>query len=270
MADENIPGKVSDGLDRLLFGPVYLVAEVISSVLPGLLFYLLLLLNKNQLAVSLFHVDFIGYRTKLLLLIFIAYMVGKAFGIPHAIAAPFVWQKLLPLEINTKKRKDEKEVLQYLAAGAIGLPTILGPSRILDHLVLGQAMLVFYFSSGMALVVAGFLQGDPTFRAIELIVGTCFLAASVMGQKSFVGVVVAAAAHSLVEFAFRIPLTSWPIIIKVVQAVLTSQKTPDTGTGGTPAPVQATAEQSMPVSTPLKPTAVNTAAELKEEISAKE
>jgi len=96
MADENIPGKVSDGLDRLLFGPVYLVAEVISSVLPGLLFYLLLLLNKNQLVVSLFHLDFIGYRTKLLLVVFIAYMIGNAFGIPHAIVAPIIWQKLLP------------------------------------------------------------------------------------------------------------------------------------------------------------------------------
>ncbi len=264
MADENIPGKVTDGLDRLLFGPVYLVAEVISSVLPGLLFYLLLLLNKNQLVVSLFHLDFIGYRTKLLLAVFIAYMIGKAFGIPHAIVAPIIWQKLLPFEINTKKKKEDKEILQYLAAGAIGLPTFLGPSRILDHLVLGQAMLVFYFSSGMALVVAGFLQGDPTFRAIELIVGTCFLAASVMGQKSFVGVVVAAAAHSLVEFAFRIPLTNWPIIIKVVQAVLTSQKTPETAIGGAPTSTQATEEQGTPVSTPLKPSAVNAAAELKE------
>jgi hypothetical protein len=58
MADDQVPGKLSDGLDRLLFGPVYLVAEVISCVSPGLLFYLVLLLNKNQLALSLFHLDF--------------------------------------------------------------------------------------------------------------------------------------------------------------------------------------------------------------------
>ena len=251
MADDNIPGKVSDGLDRLLFGPVYLVAEVISSVLPGLLFYLLLLLNKNQLALSLFHLDFIGYRTKLLLVVFVAYMIGKAFGIPHAIVAPMIWERLLPLEINKKKKKEEKEVLQYLAAGAIALPTFFGPSRVLDHLVLAQAMLVFHFSSGMALLVAGLLPGDSQFRAIELIIGICFLAASVMGQKPFVGVVAAAAAHSMVEFAFRIPLANWPILIKVVEAILTSRKTPISTTGGASSP-QAT-EETPPVSTPIKP-----------------
>jgi hypothetical protein len=255
MADESIPGKVSDGLDRLLFGPVYLVAEVISSVLPGLLFYLILLLNRNQLALSLFHVDFIGYRTKLLLVVFIAYMIGKAFGIPHAIVAPMIWERLLPLEINKKKKKDENEILQYLAAGAIALPTFFGPSRILDHLVLGQAMLVFNFSSGMALIVGGLLPGDSTYRAIELIVGTCFLAASIVGQKPFVGAVAAAAAHSMVEFAFRIPLANWPILIKVVEAVLTSRKTPISTTGDASS-VQATKEtlqQDTPVSTPTKP-----------------
>ena len=169
-------------------------------------------------------------------------MIGKAFGIPHAIVAPLIWRKLLPFEI-TKKKKEEKEILPFLAAGAIALPTFFGPSRVLDHLVLGQAMLVFHFSSGMALVVSGLLQGDSTFRAIELIVGTCFLAASAMGQKPFVGVVAAAAAHSMVEFAFRIPLTGWPIIMKVVQAVLTSQRTPE---------AQAKEEQGTPVSAPLK------------------
>jgi hypothetical protein len=48
-----------------------------------------------------------------------------------------------------------------------------------------------------------------------------------LGQKPFVGLVAAAAAHSLAEFAFRIPLANWPIVLKVIQAVAVSQKTPD-------------------------------------------
>jgi hypothetical protein len=65
-----------------------------------------------------------------------------------------------------------------------------------------------------------------------------------MGQKPFVGIVAAAAAHSLVEFAFRIPLASWPILIKVIQSVLASQKTPE---------AKAKEELATPVSTPQKP-----------------
>jgi hypothetical protein len=92
MGDET-PAKLSEGLDRLLFGPVYLAGEIIGSVLPGLLFYLLLLHSQNSLATSLLRTEVIGYRAKIAVIIFVAYMVGKAFGLPYAILGPVIWER---------------------------------------------------------------------------------------------------------------------------------------------------------------------------------
>jgi hypothetical protein len=134
--------------------------------------------------------------------------------------------------------------LELYHSRVIALPTLFGRSRVLDHIVLAQSAFDFQISSGLILVFSGAFLRDPRLQLIEFVVGAVFLLAASLGQKRFAGLLMAAAAHSVVEFGFRIPLANWPILLKAVAAYAALRKPNASATVPSPGSVDDVSRQT--------------------------
>jgi hypothetical protein len=213
LADEIKSGS-SSAIGALMFAPAFLAAEFLGNIFPGLLFYFLLFLKKNSLAYSLFQAPFIGYRTKLLIVIFLSFVIGKLLGTPYAMLQAGVFPGNSPIQLERTKHSKEQQLLINIAIGAIVMPTLIGKSGIIDYLVLGNAGVYFSFSSGLALLIASAIPGDgQTLRIIELVVGLLFLVSGYIQAKHFMTAVMAFVGMSLKKFIEKIPAQYLPALM---------------------------------------------------------
>lgn len=217
MIVDEIKSGSSSTLGALFFGPIFLAAEFLGNIFPGLLFYLLLILKKNSLAYLLFETPFLGYRTKLILVVFIAFFIGKLLGTPYAMLQAGVFPGNSPIQLERTKRSKEQNLILHLVLGAVVLPSLVGKSGIMDYLAIGNAGVYFSFSSGLALLVGSAIPGDgQTLRIIELVVGVFFLVAGYVQASQFMTALAAFTGMSLREFIEKIPPANLPALLPVV------------------------------------------------------
>jgi len=204
----------------LLLGPVFLAAEFFGNVFPGLLFYILLIIKKNPLAYSVFEASFLGYRTKLILVIFIALMIGRLLGTPYAMLQAGVFPGNSPIQLEKSKRSKEQDFILHLTLGAIVMPSLIGKSKIMDYLVIANAGVYLSFSSGFALLIGSAIPGDgQTLRIIELVVGALFMISGYFQAKHFMTAMAAFVGMSLKEFIEKIPAAHLPALLPIVTIV---------------------------------------------------
>jgi hypothetical protein len=159
----------SSAFGALLFGPVFLAPEFVGNIFPGLIFYLLLILKKNALAYALFESPFLGYRTKLVVAVFVAFIIGRLLGTPYAMLQAGLFRGNSPIQLEKVKRTKEQELILHLVVGAVVMPSLIGKSRLMDYLAIANAGVYFSFSSGLGLMMASAIPGDGrTFRIIRI------------------------------------------------------------------------------------------------------
>jgi hypothetical protein len=210
----------SSALAALLFGPVFLAAEFVGNIFPGLIFYLVLILKKNPLACALFELPFLGYRAKLVVALFVAFVIGKLLGTPYAMLQAGVFPGNSAVQLEKVKRPKGQELILHLVVGAVVMPSLIGKSRLMDYLAIANAGVYFSFSSGLALMIASAIPGDgQAFRIIELVVGVLFIVAGYVQATHFATALVAFAGMSLREFVEKIPAASLPAMVPAITAL---------------------------------------------------
>jgi hypothetical protein len=174
--DASIPGVVTkaskEGFERLLFAPTFLIAEVFSILLPGVLFILLLLAKSNHAVVAAFQTNLLGYKTRIIVALISAYLLGTVFAIPSQLIFK------LQLWIWGKRYRDTqsphfRDGLNKFLLGAFVLPRLIGTEHTLEYMVLAAMLPAFHVTTGVALICASFFPGDG-FRWLEAAFGSVF------------------------------------------------------------------------------------------------
>lgn len=219
--------RAPDALDRLLFGPVFLASEVMGTVVPGLLLYLLLALKGNHLAVSLFQIGGLGYRTKLLCALFVGFMMGKILGTPYAMLQSGMFTGKTALQVPKTEFSEGREAALKMAMGAVLMPSLLGKSRGLDHLMMANATIYLNLSSGLALLAASAVPGDGALRYFEFGFGLLFLIAGYYLAKAFRTMLLAFIGLSVAELLQKIPIQNVPAVFKAALAAFLTLTKPE-------------------------------------------
>lgn len=187
MAEDSLSGTLSvagkEGLDRLLLAPVYLIHEIFAALVPGVVFVGLLLINGNRVATSLFQNSLLGYRTRLLLALVLAYIFGKISVIPAEVAIRFSvkrWAK----SIAKSESSESRDTVKKLVIGMFVLPAIFKAEHVLDYLILSLTVASFYISTGVTLLVFAVLANGRSIRATSIAIGLLFCARGFVGMQN--------------------------------------------------------------------------------------
>jgi hypothetical protein len=211
---EDSAEKIADGVGRLLFGPVQLVSEFLGSVVPGLLLLLLLTLKHNDVVQKLFANAFLGYRSKLVLGFFVAYIFGKMLNIPAEVVAGRAAQR----EEKKDPKQEEARKAKSAMIGGIVSEGIYGKYRGLDFLSINEGRAALYQSSGIALLLASSMKGDG-LRLFELVLGVLMVAAGYYHRKATGGMTTHFVGMSFFDFFSKIPLEHWTTAAKLMKSI---------------------------------------------------
>jgi hypothetical protein len=228
--DSEVKSSLQENLSQLLFGPVFLIGEVIGILLPGITFSVLLAEKGLPSPAAIFHLTYIGYRTKILGFLLISYVIGRLLNIP---VSPIL-VKAVKVESGGKEIASGREFMYPLLAGLVAAPSLLGKSRIADYLMLAYAALCFEFGVGAALLIGGSLPGDGYLRIAEVLCGGLLFLKFFASTRTIKDSVVAFVGFALYEFLRKIPLERWPLVFQIGQAILnpkSQQQSPPPATG---------------------------------------
>ncbi|MBZ5563423.1 MAG: hypothetical protein LAP13_13505 [Acidobacteriia bacterium] len=210
MIGDALGEKPAELASTILLGPFYLLGEIYGSLLPGILFFALLLEKGNHTALSLLHATSVGYGTKICGMLILCFLLGKIFALP-SLVLPERYTSLFPHDQSLSK---ERQVANTFFGGAIALPLLFGKFRGMDIMVAGHADLVFHYTTGVSLIVSSALPGDGYLRILELVIGLAMMTAAWRKKLAMQNVFIALLGASSPEWA-----TTIPDAIKGVQAV---------------------------------------------------
>jgi hypothetical protein len=168
-------GKAAEGFNKLLLAPTYLVYEILTALVPGVLFCTLLIGKGFNAPTAVLSTTLLGYKTKILLGLVISYFTGRFF---RSFVEPVVF---LVVERKLKKiaaaplSSASIDAIQAIFLGALALPKLFEKIPAVDLLVLTFSNAVFSYTTGIMLITSGMIRGDGYLRAVELIVGIVFL-----------------------------------------------------------------------------------------------
>jgi hypothetical protein len=168
------------GVHKLLLGPLFLYDDLMSALIPGAVFLLLLLAKKVAAAQGVLALPYLGYKTKIVAGLLLAYVVGKVFQLPVNIAM----HTLENVDSDwAAKNVSDHDTLYDVLKGKTGRDLIVGlimglflPLNAFDAWVVSRANLGFYLSTGLALVVASLFPGDG-LTVVERCAGAALLIA---------------------------------------------------------------------------------------------
>jgi hypothetical protein len=173
-------GKTArQGVDRLLLAPVFLLYEIVSVLIPGLLFVVLLFVKGNHSLVAAMQSQLLGYKTKLSIAALFAYVAGKVFNLPaNSLFKSSVDRWRAEIAKPGPKLQSSREAF---ATGVFLLPGLFAREHILDYIIVQAMNAAFQLSTGLVLVVSSLFPGDH-LRFVEALVG---LVLSVFGYRAF-------------------------------------------------------------------------------------
>lgn len=80
---DTIPNeKAVEGVNKLLLAPLYLVYDILTALLPGILFCVLILGKGVHAPAAALGSSLVGYKTKVFLGAVVSYLVGRFFRLP--------------------------------------------------------------------------------------------------------------------------------------------------------------------------------------------
>jgi len=184
---------------RLLLSPFYLLEEICGALIPGLLFTVLVYLKCTRSIVSALALPGLGYKTKLSIVVLLAFFLGKTLH---------VWVTLLLDRVmglgksNQKNQKTLFDKLPYALRILVG-GLVLGPlmvnskNREFEALAVYRSGISLQVCSGVWLIIAAAIPGDGTFRILELFAGVSLALSGIRQAQKMMDQVAMAAGMSL-------------------------------------------------------------------------
>jgi hypothetical protein len=175
------PEKALDAANRVLLAPMYLIYDLTTALLPGILFIVLLFLKHVQLPSQAFSSTLFGYKTKVTIALLISYMLGRCFRAPFELLLPWMMLKRIHGLVNHPRRTEKvTSLLMSLVIGALGMPKLFEKIPALDLMVLSGTNTILSGTIATVLITAAAIPGDGLYRWIEVAVGLLMLLSVVL------------------------------------------------------------------------------------------
>jgi hypothetical protein len=203
-----VPSELKPDLHRLLLGPLSLAVDLYGALIPGCLLISIVFVKKRWVSPVLTYA-LLGYKTKVVLMLFASFVAGKVLLSGFAVfAATTSWlagrgaarikariearspapKQELP---NTKLGVLVTQLLNLLEAhqiirafvGALLTGSVPTKFQIADQYVAHKAVVNFHLGAGSALIVSSFIPGDGNFRVLEFVAGLLLLIAGLRAAR---------------------------------------------------------------------------------------
>jgi hypothetical protein len=167
-------------LHDFLIGPLFLYEDLVSAAVPGIIFLLLLLTKHVGVVQDVLAMPYLGYKSRIVAALLLAYVVGKVFQIPGALALSFVegFDDKKWLADKTTEEGPLYDLFvgpgQRFVVGAI-MGLFLPPFNGLQGWMISRANVGFYLNTGLALIIVSFVPGDGTLITVERCGGAALL-----------------------------------------------------------------------------------------------
>jgi hypothetical protein len=223
------------GISQLLLSPLFLLEEILSTIMPGVVLMLLLGLKGNTLLRGVWYGSPFGYRTKIAVLLLVAYVVGAAVKLPFFLLMPFA-KKAPPAEVPDWFKKQNPDIQKMITGIAIEGAIVSTPGLV-DRLSVVKAGAGFHAGTGMALLVASLIPGDGSLRYLEAPVGLAMLAAAVWKSREYQNLVLQSVGIGWANLIGRMTAQQLHIAAAVIKTLgINAPVAPSpTGTVGAPA-----------------------------------
>jgi hypothetical protein len=175
--------KTAEGIGKVLLAPLYLIYDLATALLPGLLFSILLIAKGTHGPVAAMGSTLFGYKTKVVLGLLLSYIIGRSFRIPIEQLYSIVLLRKLSQMTQKSAGPQTIQFIKNFFTGSMVLPNLLGRDRVLDYIVLAHTNSIFTLTTGFVLVVASAIPGDGHLRETELGVGLMMVSVVVMSLR---------------------------------------------------------------------------------------
>jgi hypothetical protein len=177
--------KAIESAHKFLLAPMYLIYDLATALLPGVLFSVLILVKHIELPSHLFASATFGYKTKIAVALFISYIIGRCFRTPIEIIIPWlILKRFQGLMKHPRRLEKISSLLVSLVMGAISAPKLFEKISALDIIVLSFTNTIFSGTTALVLITAGFIPGDGRYRTFELAVGIAMLLVIALRSRS--------------------------------------------------------------------------------------
>jgi len=187
--------RAKEGVERLLLAPVFLMYELVAVLFPGILFIILLFLKGNHSVVSAFQSSLVGYKTKLVVVTILGYLIGKVFAIPADGLRNLLSERFFK-DVQRPGSKRLKDLTKKFVGGVFLLPGFYASEHALNYLMLSLMTVAFNVSVGAVLLVSSLIPGD-SFRWLETAVGALLMIRGYNGFEAYFGMIVSMLGVSL-------------------------------------------------------------------------
>jgi hypothetical protein len=163
----------SKSISQLLLSPLFLLNEILGTIVPGALLLLLLGLKGNVLLREGWMNPLFGYKTKIAISLLLAFIFGKMLRIPLSFVAVVI-TRLRPQKAPEVPDflKGHSELVRQIVTAAFTEGVLVARPVLMDRVSLLQSDVNFHIGLGTALLVAAFIHGDGSFlRGLEATLG---------------------------------------------------------------------------------------------------
>ena len=227
------------GISQLLLSPLFLLREILGTVLPGALLLLLLAHKGNPVLRHAWLDSPLGYKTNMAVFMLLAYVVGKALVLPilfigaskglyHRIAADVRGPQPLAPSPPGNPYGSDTEALRDMLHAAVTDGPILSTPGLVDRLSLEQSNAAFHVGTGCALLIAAASPGD-SLRWLEAVVGFAMLLVGVHKAREFTKMYMRHVGIGLADlFARMTPqqIQCWAAFLKAMKQVANGVQNP--------------------------------------------
>lgn len=160
----------SKGINQLLLSPLFLLNTIFGTLLPGILFCLLLGLKGNFLLHQGWSSPYFGYKTKVALFLVVAFVLGSMLKLPFHLISVAIRIARPQLNASTFLPGQPEAVRQAVSA-IVTDGVLFARPALIDRLSLVQSDLSFHIGIGTCLIVASLIAGDGSLRVLEGLLG---------------------------------------------------------------------------------------------------
>jgi hypothetical protein len=269
-----IPAELKSDLQRTLLGPLSLAVDLYGALIPGCVFTILICIKLHLTGAALSY-PLLGYKTKIALLLFVSYIVGK---ISLSVIGLVQWLfELVPEMLKSEKPQQPKQEntnqLAFLIstliklvgdyprvrtffAGVIGGSILSNKFQVLDHYTANEAGAAFHLNTGLLLITCSLIPGDGRFRLIEIVAGLILLLYGVKARKE--GGVIVSSSYGIALNNYLTSLTPEQLSSALKLGIQVVAKLAQTRLDGTPMnPGSAVAQDAPATPNPQTPTSTS-------------
>jgi hypothetical protein len=165
---------------------MYLVYDLLTALLPGILFSVLLIAKHLHAPTEALSSPLLGYKIKISLGLLVSYIIGRVFRTPIELALFVLFEREMNKVSNPPHGGATTDFVRNFFIGALAVPKLFNKVQPVDMMVLLFANTIFTANTGVIFMVAGAIHGDGFLRAVELGAGLVMLLTVAAGVRRFV------------------------------------------------------------------------------------